>query len=82
MVAPSEPENLEEYRSLLEDIIELQKQVARLPFDPFVDNPPMDSNSARDLRDANTAGHTQEARRASPARIALSPQPGLHLPGT
>ncbi len=30
MIAPSELETLVEYRSLLEDIIELQKQVARI----------------------------------------------------
>jgi glycine cleavage system pyridoxal-binding protein P len=31
VIAPSELEKLVEYRSLLEDIIELQKQVASLP---------------------------------------------------
>ena len=30
MIAPSELETLVEYRSLLEDLIELQKQVARI----------------------------------------------------
>ena len=30
MIAPSELEALVEYRSLLEDLIELQKQVARI----------------------------------------------------
>ena len=30
MIAPSDLEDLEEYRSLLEDIIELQKQVAHI----------------------------------------------------
>jgi len=31
VIAPSELETLDEYRSLLEDLIELQKQVAPLP---------------------------------------------------
>jgi len=31
VIAPSELEKLDEYRSLLEDLIELQKQVAPLP---------------------------------------------------